>query len=289
MVDDQIVDQIISQVGELPAMPAVVAEVLRVTEDPGSDMSEVSRIIQSDPAMTAKILRISNSSYYGMKQYVGTLKLALVILGVREVRNIVLGISVFETLKSDKTDIETAIEIWNASLRVASFAKKLGTTLGLGLQGEEFITGLLSDIGKMALLRSMGDHYLSLMEEYGNDPTMLLSVERIEAGCTHADLAMALAVRWNLPKTLSDALWCQYEHPGRSLSEAADPKLAAVVRIAKSASRDDFSQHEQISALNEEAAWSILSSVKNPIPANRRYEVLAGFSEELRMAPRIPL
>lgn len=289
MVDDQVVDQILSRVGELPAMPAVVASVLRLTEDPGSDMSELSRIVQSDPAMTAKILRISNSSYYGMKQYVGTLKLALVILGVREVRNIVLGISVFETLKTDKTDMETAVEIWNASLRVASFAKKLGMCLGLGLQGEEFISGLLSDVGKMVLLRSLGDHYLSLMEEYGHDPSMLLSVERIETGCTHADLAMALAVRWNLPRSLSDALWCQYQHPERHLSNAADPKLAAVVRIAKCASRDDFSQRDKIDALAEEAAWSILTDVKNPIPPNRRFDVLAGFSEELRKAPRIPL
>ena len=85
-------------VGDLPAMPAVVSEVLRITEDPKVDMQVVGRVIESDPAMAGKILKVSNSSYYGMKQFVGTLKMALVILGVREVRNIVLGISVFEAI-----------------------------------------------------------------------------------------------------------------------------------------------------------------------------------------------
>ena len=111
MIDKKAVDRIIARVGDLPAMPAVVSEVLRVTDDPATAMSEVSSIVQADPALTAKILRVSNSSYYGMKQYVGTLKLALVILGVREVRNIVLGITVFETLKNEKSDVKLAEDI----------------------------------------------------------------------------------------------------------------------------------------------------------------------------------
>jgi len=156
MSDKTEIARIVSRVGELPAMPAVVAEVLRVTDDPASDMSAVSAAIQSDPALTAKILRVSNSPYYGMKQYVGTLKLALVILGVREVRNIVLCISVFEAVRDSERHVAAVHEIWNGSLRVAGLAKSLSTQLGLVLQGEEFIAGLLTDIGKVALLRLRG-------------------------------------------------------------------------------------------------------------------------------------
>ena len=66
---------VIQKVGELPAMPAVVSDVLRLTEDPKVEMGKVGKVIEGDPAMTAKILKVSNSSYYGMKKFVGTLKL----------------------------------------------------------------------------------------------------------------------------------------------------------------------------------------------------------------------
>lgn len=289
MSQNEIVDEIVSRVGDLPAIPAVVAEVLRMTDDPNSDMAKVSAAVQADPAMTAKILQMSNSSYYGMKQYVGTIKLALVILGVREVRNIVLGISVFETLKDESLGGDLLREIWDNSLKVAAIAKHLGMSMGLGLQGEEFITGLLSDIGKMVMLRSIGMSYLEILEEYNKDSFALCQAEIQEIGCDHADIAMALAARWNLPQSLADALWRQYPREGYPLNTAADPKLAAVVRIAKRASLDDFSKPDSVLCLQETEAWQELSDAKKPIPANQRLAFFADFIEELKHAAKLPL
>jgi HD-like signal output (HDOD) protein len=135
-------------------MPGVVAEVLRVTGDPDVAVGEVSSVIERDSALTAKLLKVSNSPYYGMNQVVGTLKLALVILGVREVRNIVLGISVVDSLKDSSTErLLDQLDFWDHSVKVAGFAKKLGTHLRLNLQGEDFIASRLHDIGKMVLWR----------------------------------------------------------------------------------------------------------------------------------------
>ena len=106
---------LVEQLGDLPALPTVVSEVLELTGNPESATSEVSEAVEKDPALAAKVLRISNSSYYGMKQYVGTLKLALVILGAREVRNIVLGISVFDTLRGGESEVKYAQKLWNDS------------------------------------------------------------------------------------------------------------------------------------------------------------------------------
>ncbi|MCX5759841.1 MAG: HDOD domain-containing protein, partial [Candidatus Hydrogenedentes bacterium] len=95
-------DRIIESVGELPALPSIVADILDITEDLTIAVSQISERVQRDPGLAAKILSVSNSPYYGMKQYVGTLKLAIVILGVREIRNIVLAISLFETLQDGR-------------------------------------------------------------------------------------------------------------------------------------------------------------------------------------------
>ena len=116
-------EQIIERVGDLPAMPKAVSRALALTDDPDVDLSEVADAIQTDPALSAKILRISNSPYYGMRQYVGTLKLALVVLGVREIRNIVLGVAVFDALHTRKTESMLAVDFWKHSFEVAAFSK----------------------------------------------------------------------------------------------------------------------------------------------------------------------
>jgi len=268
-VANKALEQVIGKMGDLPALPGVVAEVLQLTEDPNSAMSDVTRVIQSDPALTAKILRLSNSSYYGMRQQVGTLKLALVILGVREVRNIVLGISVFETLK-ERSNVEVAQQIWADSLCVAGVARQLASTMGVNFQGEEFVAGLLSDIGKMVLLRQLKQNYLPLFNMFRHQPRMLLANETMLAGYTHVDAAAALAVRWSLPRTLSDTLWHQYPHEDRPLMLAKDPRLAATVRLAKAACMEDPALPEEQQPPEDTEAWKVLSCVKIPVQAEDR-------------------
>ena len=293
MSEDQgnVPEPVIGVVGDLPALPAVVAEVLRITEDPATSTSDVSEIIQSDPAMTAKVLRVSNSSYYGMKQYVGTLKLALVILGVREVRNIVLGISVFETLNEQSGDMKTAQEIWNRSLKTAGICKKLAGTLALGLQGEEFIAGLLADIGVMGMLRKDGKGpYRSIYEALGHDSRTLCKAEKMQYGFTHAAVSRAMAMQWNLPQTLSDALGLQYPAEGKSLRDARDPKLAAVIRIGKAIDHHSEEKEDRMDlALEELEAWTILADARKPIPEEARRPLLMEFMEELNSVAALPL
>lgn len=270
---------VIQKVGELPAMPAVVSDVLRLTEDPKVEMGKVGKIIEGDPAMTAKILKVSNSSYYGMKQFVGTLKLALVILGVREVRNIVLGISVFEAFKDPKTDVRLAESLWDDSLQLAGFCKRFASGLVLGLQGEEFITGLLANIGKMILLKAGDGDYEAMVRSAGKDSAALCAAEREKFGYTHADAASALAAYWSLPQPLADSLWCQYPDPDRPLAGCAEPKLAATLRIGRAAMSDDLNNYDETpSVLRDEEAWNVLAAhARNPISPELRRATLVGF------------
>ncbi len=289
MEEALIADRVNGFVGDLPALPSVVAEVLRMTEDPGTSTAEVSEIIQSDPAMTAKVLRVSNSSYYGMKQYVGTLKLALVILGVREVRNIVLGISVFETVSDRSTDMKVAQDIWHGSLRTAGICKKMSEAMKLGLQGEEFIAGLLADIGIMGLLRSEDSTYRALYDSLGEDRLALRKAEQLHFGFTHAAVSKAMAERWNLPQTLSDALGMQYAGGKFTLTNAKDPKLAALVRVARTIDHNQEGDAQLTRALEETEAWTILAESKHPIPECERSPLIMEYIEELNAVAAIPL
>ncbi len=277
-------EKIIESVGELPALPNIVADVLSITEDPTIAVSQISDRVQRDPGLAAKILKISNSPFYGMKQYVGTLKLAIVILGVRELRNIVLGISLFETLQDGRMQHVLVREIWEHSLRVGAWCRRLGAALSLGLQGEDFICGLLHDMGKIVLLRQVGDDYLKLIKRSGGHGQTLCQIETNVLGFDHADAAEALATHWNLPQALSDALWMHHEGPNRTFGAANDPRLAALVWVADAAAREDFSNADQPPgpSCTREEAWLAFGTPKAPSDAAQRRVMLAAFATEIQ-------
>lgn len=281
------VESVIACVGELPALPSVVAEVLQITDDPAAAVSQISEHVQRDPALTAKILKVSNSPYYGMKQHVGSLKLALVILGVREVRNIVLGISVLEQLHDEgMQDSVVTSDFWKHSVTVAALTKRLGAAFALGLQGEDFTSGLLHDMGKMVLFRQLGRTYEQVFVDTGGATSKLCEVEMASFGFDHADVAAALAIHWNLPGSLVDSLWCHHPVGKRPLAEANNPRLAASVRIANLAARDDFTKPAQeCASCTDEDAWDILSAAKAPADIQQRKDLLAGFCQELSDSP----
>ena len=274
-------ERIISKVGDLPAMPEIVGEVLRLTDDPHVGMVTVSEAIQQDPALTAKILKVSNSPYYGMKQYVGTLKLALVILGVREVRNIVLGVSVFDALHNNRTEALLTSQFWAHSFTVAGLAKQLGQHLGLGLQGEDFISGLLHDIGKMVMCRQLGERYETVFRSSGNVPGSLCASETEAFGFNHAEAGAALALYWNLPETLADALWLHHAQADSRLNEAKDPKLASLIRVANHAAHDGAAGSEGYvcSAAEDIEAWRELDVRGAFAGIDQRVELLSRFGE----------
>ena len=273
---------VITDVVNLPTLPSVVYEVIELTDDPGISIATLSECIERDPGLSAKVLKISNSTYYGMRQYVGTLKLALVILGVREVRNIVLGVSVFEALRGHDASTKLGEDFWEHSFAVASVSKRLGAALALGLQGEDFIAGLLHDIGKMVLMNDTPDTYSALLREYGTgDAQRRCEAERKALGYDHADAAAALAAHWNLPATLSDALWCHHAGPNRAIHRAKDPGLAALTRVADRAVHDDFTVDGPCSSCEDQEAWAQLRTGRAPTDLAGRRALLEGFINEL--------
>jgi len=277
---------VISRIGELPAMPEIVCKVMDLTNDPNVSVSDVTRVIEKDPALAAKLLKVSNSSYYGMRQVVGTLKLALVILGVREVRNIVLAVSVLDALRDKATDVLLNQHgLWRHSTIVAGLAKKLGAHAGLSLQGEDFVAGLLHDIGKMVLWRQLEEPYRQLCLSANRDNTPLHEREREVYGFDHADVAAALASAWSLPDSLRAALLYHHDGPGRDLAKARSPRLCALIRIANLAAHDDWALEspEDLRSCTDKA-WVVFEGGEPTYPLNTRRELLLEFNQAIQDA-----
>ena len=279
-------EKVAEKIGDLPAMPVIVSEVLHLMEDPMVDMKAICGCLEKDPALTAKILRVSNSSYYGMKQYVGTLKLALVVLGAREVRNIVLGISVFDTFGRGRLDAAIPLELWEHSVRVAGLSKTLGVQMRLALQGEDFIGGLLHDIGKMIFWAHHGAKYEAFYFGTRGLGDTIVTRELETFGFDHCDAAAALATQWNLPVALRDALWMHHPEDGcRKLDKAKDPMLAALVRVANHMSRIDPDAELALHLNDDEEAWHILANAPTPISEDGREAAIREYFEEYAQVP----
>lgn len=274
------VAQVVELVGELPVMPAIVSKAMAALDDPSTTMAEVGEILEHDPALAAKIVRVSNSPYYGMMRYVGTLKLALVVLGVQEVRNIILGVSVCHTLQADSQDSAFTSDYWRHSFFVGGLAKRLGQHLKLGLQGEAFLSGLLHDIGKLVLMRALGDKYARLVAGCVADGVFTDARERLEYGFTHAEVGAAMGDKWNFPLTLSDAILYHHEEWKDGLAAARDPRLAAVVRLANLVDHDSAKAEVEPRAPADISTWDVLAGAPAPIAPADRGRLLQDFSAE---------
>ncbi|MBN2307326.1 MAG: HDOD domain-containing protein [Candidatus Hydrogenedentes bacterium] len=279
---------VVDRAGELPAVPEIVAQVLRLTDDPRVDMSRMGDVIQRDPALTAKILKISNSAYYGLKQHVGTLKLALVVLGIWEVRNIVLGVSVFDALRTGDADsVLGGDSFYKHAFVVGALSKKLCKRLALDSHGEAFVSGVLHDIGKLMLVRQLGAPYARAYLKAAGDSAFLCEAETALLGFTHADAAAALSAHWDFPQTLSDALWLHHASESASLADAKDPELAAVVRLANLAAHIDWDspQTPDVLAAAGDDVWDCLDAARSPIPRDSRNDIIKEFVDELAESP----
>jgi len=288
---EKALETVVASVGDLPALPSVVAEVMQITNDPDATILQICECIQRDPALAVKILKVSNSPYYGMRQHVATLKLALVVLGVRQVRNIVLGVTVFENLSDHAQGQNWLRALWSHSVLVATLSKKLGAALALGLQGEDFVVGLLHDVGKVLLYKGLGTAYDRIIEASGSGHSdELCAIEHESLGFDHADVVAALATHWDLPVSLGDALWRHHALADqRPLAAAEDPRLAGLVRIANLAAHDDFSSGDaaECASCMEQEAWEAVASPKAPEDVAARFEFLSGFRNELTETPEL--
>src|SRR3954467_15531595 len=124
----------------LPSLPAIAVQVLELAQKPDVDIAEIARVISKDPALSSKILRTVNSSFYARAQHVSTISHALVILGLQSVKTLVLGFSLVTNLAKNKTKGFKHLAYWKRSIFAATGARTIAAKVGLVQQEEAFLT-----------------------------------------------------------------------------------------------------------------------------------------------------
>lgn len=165
-------------------------------------MKELARIISADPALTGKLLKVANSSFYSLSSQVTSVERALSVLGTNVIKNIALSFVIASDLRGNKQSAFDFDYFWRRSVTSAVAAELLTTLLKIN-SDEIFVTALLHDIGVLIMYLSKGDEYAALLKERRNTGVPLVELEQHKFGFNHQQLGFALVTEWGLPESIS--------------------------------------------------------------------------------------
>jgi putative nucleotidyltransferase with HDIG domain len=205
-------DRIISTVGDLPASPAIVSTVMGLTSNPDSKIVDVTRVLSADQSLTAKILKLSNSSFYGRPKEVQSLQEAILLLGFSTLRSIVIATSAHLLYTRGVMDGPGG-KLWRHSLASAIAARQVAQHVGHKNQEEIFIAALLHDIGKLVLLQKLPDRYNEVIQRAERGEGSFFEVEASLLGFNHCEVASILLDQWHFPATLCEAVFHHHSEP----------------------------------------------------------------------------
>ena len=225
-------ERIVSEVDELPTLPQIVTRVMELTEDRDSTAFDIQAVINQDQAMTAQVLRLANSVYYGYSRRIATVSDAIILIGFNAVRSIVIAASVSKILKKElKGYAMDEGELWKHSQCSAVFARILAKRIRFRTVELAYTAALLHDIGKLILNSFMCDAYQRVVELVNEEKIPFYEVEDSIFGYNHAQLGGKVAEKWKLPQELAEAIACHHE-PAKA---TINPKLTAIVHVADAA------------------------------------------------------
>ncbi len=199
---DEILQEL-RNIRDLPTLPSVFACIIRALRNPNASVKEIARVVEADQAITMKILRLINSSFYGLSRSVDTVHQAIVLLGSNTLKNVVISASVFKALGgagADKTFNREAF--WQHSIGCGMIARFLGNQVGCGREEEGFIAGIIHDTGKVILDQHFHDKLTVVMQRVRLARVSFYQAESDTLGITHSELGAYLAELWSLPEKL---------------------------------------------------------------------------------------
>jgi HD-like signal output (HDOD) protein len=215
--------QQIEKLGQLPTLPQVVQKIVSMIDRPETSAEALGRLIEKDQVLSAKVLQLANSPFYGFPARIASVSHAVVVLGLNVVKGLTLGATVFDMMKAAGMD-----ELWRHSLGVAMVSHLLATRLEQKNPEELFVAGLLHDLGKVVMYVKLPETVLRIADAVQTRDLYMMQAEREILGLTHADIAGWLATAWHLPTVLKEPI--MYHHQP-SLATGA-PMQTAIVHVA---------------------------------------------------------
>jgi putative nucleotidyltransferase with HDIG domain len=253
--------QKLDRITELPTLPVILSRLNTMLADPDTSISKLKRVIETDQAITSKLLKLVNSAFYGFRARISNIPHALALLGFNSVRNAIISITVFDAF-SKRAGAEgwDARDFWKHSMSVAVISRFLAGKSRVAVPDDAFVAGLLHDIGKLIMAQYFREKFtrvVTLMQEQGRS---FAQAEKADyPPFDHARIGGYIAEKWQFPKSLIEAI--QYHHT--MTKEAADVGLLLCVHLANRIAHggaDIDQKNGKLQAVSPES-WQFIAAV----------------------------
>lgn len=222
------IDTLLDEVVTLPSLPSTVAHIMRLVNDPQCALSAVAQAISSDPPLAMKTLRLVNAAYYGLRQQVGTIEHAVVLLGIKVIKNLAFTATVFDIMKGSVETFFLHSMFCGAAMRVIVESGHPNTQVQTG--EEAFVCGLLHDIGKVILDEFLPAECAEAAELSRVRKIPTCKAEKEVIGVDHAEVGAKLAQKWKLPDGIADGIACHHEL--RRVKIGVHQQVGAMISLA---------------------------------------------------------
>lgn len=250
-----ILKDVVAGIHDLPSLPVVVLEVMQSMNEKNPDTHVMAEKIAQDQALTAKVLRLANSSFYGMQRRVVSIQQAITILGISSVRTLIIAAAVIDIFATREKSTFNFLAFWRHSIGTALCAKALARKKACN-QDEAFLTGLLHDIGRLVLLTHAPVRYEAVLAERLRQDSYLHEAEHSILGIDHMIAGRALMEYWKFPGWMLETI--EHHHMPEPQRMNA---LVAILNLADCAAHGlDFSgdEHDLVPPLSA-TGWALLS------------------------------
>ena len=220
---------IIMTASDLPTIPVVAMKVMQLIENENATAEELAKVVASDPAVAARVLKISNSSFYGCQRQIQTLSHAIVVLGFGTLKSLVVAASVKQVYQPYGL---TEKMLWEHSFGAGLAARMIAAETRLVSDEEAFLGGLFHDIGKIIMNTMNREQFQEVMQKCYNDGITFEDAERQVYSYTHSEVGGLVIKKWNFPDMLMQAVLNHHSFAFTDEDDSYQINLTCVVGLA---------------------------------------------------------
>lgn len=267
------------QAKALPTLPGIVSKLTQMVEDPSVSADRIGRVIAKDQILSAKLLKLVNSAFYGFPGRISTVSSAVILLGFNVVRSLVLSASIFEAME------KTVVGLWEHSLGCAAIANVIARRLSINDPEEVSTAALLHDIGKVVIRENLAEEAAVLDEAILGENISLYEAEQRILKIDHTRIGQRLCRHWNLPDRLAEPIAYHHE-PSKSANHYVSTAIVHVADVLVRARGFGFGGDKWVPPLDHNA-WAALTLREDDLPgliaeAEEILVELKGFSFEIQ-------
>ncbi|MCK4965919.1 HDOD domain-containing protein [bacterium] len=277
------VKKIAQRILGLPPLPTVVAKLIEMIDDPRTNARSLGKLISTDQSLTARVLKLANSSYYGFPRRISTINLALVVLGFDMLKNLCISVSMRQWFSDKEGEVNFDMSrFWEHSIACGTAAKMVARECGYMISGEVFVAGLLHDIGKLVLKQYIKPEFKKIIEVVEDENILFIEAEEKVLGINHAAIGSLLAERWNLPSHLVNAI-AYHHNPEDAENNYLHASLVHFANYLVRYSKIGFSGDDRIPKFDTNVAKNLKLKTNDDGSVNMDYYIFE-LQEELEKA-----